>query len=259
MSNPSPLKAGSGDGAAWQAVAPSLAAERVRDSLLRAVSHDLRTPVTVAKLAVSSLRSSDVVLDAVDRTELLAVADESLDRLIELVENLLEMTRLQSGKLPIMLEAVDLHVIAAQVLGALGRRGRTVDVQVPESLPQVSADPSLLEHAVVNVVRNAVQHSSARRPPLLQAMPSADRIELRIVDRGPGIPEAGWEQAFQPLQRYGDQHSREGLGLGLAVARGLIEAMGGTLFPEHTPGAGLTVVLSLPPFAEHTASPVRGS
>jgi two-component system sensor histidine kinase KdpD len=113
-------------------------------------------------------------------------------------------------------------------------------------LPEVMADPGLLERILVNVGTNAVRHSPPDRPPQIKGSAHRDRVEVRVIDFGPGVPEADWQRIFVPFQRLGDRDNTTGVGLGLALSRGLAEAMGGTLEPEHTPGGGLTMVLSLP-------------
>jgi two-component system sensor histidine kinase KdpD len=229
-----------------EAARPIAEADRMRTALLAAVSHDLRTPLASAKAAVTSLRSSDVQWADEDRDELLATADESLDRLAHLVDNLLDMSRLQAGALSVFPRPADLDEIVSRSLDDLGPAARAVVVEMPRELPEVRVDPAILERVIANVTANALRYSPAGSPPLLTASALGDRAELRIVDRGPGIPEADRDRIFVPFQRLGDTDNTSGVGLGLALARGLTEAMGGTLEPEDTPGGGLTMTLSLP-------------
>jgi two-component system, OmpR family, sensor histidine kinase KdpD len=225
---------------------PLAEADRMRTALLAAVSHDLRTPLASAKAAVASLRSGDIDFGEEDRAELLETADESLDRLDRLVTNLLDMSRLQAGALGVTLIPIGAEEVVPRALDDLGEPGRRVDVIVPDDLPTMLADPGLLERVLVNLIGNALRYSPADRPPVVTASTLAGRIELRVIDHGPGIPEDRWEDVFLPFQRLGDRDNHTGVGLGLALARGLTEAMGGTLLPEETPGGGLTLVLSLP-------------
>jgi two-component system sensor histidine kinase KdpD len=225
--------------------APLAAADRMRTALLAAVGHDLRTPLAAAKASISSLLSKDVHLDDRDRTELLVTADESLDRLTGLVENLLDMSRLQAGALSLHMEPVRLDEVVARALDDVGADGRPVLVDLPEDLPDVYADFGLLERVLANLVVNAQRFSPAAHPPLVTASKLGDRIEIRVVDRGPGIPEADRGRVFLPFQRLGDTDNTTGVGLGLALSRGLTEAMDGTLEPEETPGGGLTMVVGL--------------
>jgi two-component system, OmpR family, sensor histidine kinase KdpD len=219
------------------------AGNRLRTALLAAVGHDLRTPLATAKAVVSGLRSRDVVLAEEDRRELLETADSALDRLTALIENLLDLSRLQAGALPVRTRPVPLDEVVARALDDLGVQPRGVVVDLPEQLPDVVADPGLLERVIVNVVANA--QSYAGDPPLLTAITSDGRVEVRVVDTGPGISVADRERVFVPFQRLGDSGTA-GLGLGLALSRGLVEAMGGTLTLEETPGGGLTLAVSLP-------------
>jgi two-component system sensor histidine kinase KdpD len=217
-----------------------------RAALLAAVGHDLRTPLAAAMAAVASLRSDDVRFSEEDTAELLATAAESHERLYQLIENLLDMSRLQAGALGVTTAAIGLEEAVPAALDEIGDEGRAGGVRIPADLPAVAADAGLLQRVLVNVLRNALRHSPAGRPPVVTASANGDRVELRIVDSGPGIPEADRDRVFQPFQRLGDRSSGGGVGLGLALSRGLTEAMGGTLVPETTPGGGLTMVLGLP-------------
>ncbi|GAA3644699.1 sensor histidine kinase KdpD [Nonomuraea antimicrobica] len=223
---------------------PLAEADRVRTALLAAVSHDLRTPLSAAKAAVESLRNRDVTWSARDREELLATADESLARLERLVDNLLDMSRLQAGVLGLTLQPVVLEEVVPRAIDDLGALRDRVAGDVAIDLPEIVADPVLLERVLVNLMANAVHHSPAGVQVLINADRHEDQVEIRVIDRGPGIPREAYEQVFLPFQRLGDRGT--GVGLGLALARGLTEAMGGTLVPEETPGGGLTMVVSLP-------------
>ncbi|WP_250282853.1 ATP-binding protein, partial [Frankia sp. CiP1_Cm_nod2] len=225
---------------------PLAEADRVRTALLAAVSHDLRSPLASAKAAVASLRSQDVVWTPDEQAELLATADESMDRLSRLVDNLLDMSRLQAGVLSVFPRQTGLDDVVPHALDELGAPGRTVEIQVPDGLPDIYADPALLERIVVNLAANALRHSPAGTHPVITASALEDRVELRVIDRGPGIPAENRDRVFQPFQRLGDRDNTTGVGLGLALSRGLAEAMGGSLVTDDTPGGGLTMVLALP-------------
>ena len=217
------------------------AATNVRTALLAAAGHDLRAPLAAAKAAVSSLRSDEVELDAGDQRDLLDSADASLDRLSDLVINLLDLSRLQLGALPVVRRPTAVDTAVAAALDALGTRSAPVTVDVPDDLPDASADAGLLERVLANLLSNALRHG--RTVVVCRAVD--DAVELSVVDHGPGVPEDRWEAMFAPFQRLGDTSTTEGLGLGLAVARGLVEAMGGTLTPRQTPGGGLTMTVRL--------------
>jgi len=225
---------------------PLAEADRFRTALLAAASHDLRTPLASAKAAVSSLRSADVRWTTEERDELLATAEESLDKLARLVANLLDMSRLRAGALSVFPRAVGLDEIVPLALDELGADGEDISVDVPATLPEVLADPGLLERVIANLVANAVRFSPPGRPPRVAASALGSRVELRVADRGPGIPAENRDRVFAPFQRLGDRDNSTGVGLGLALSRGLVEAMNGALHPEDTPGGGLTMVVSLP-------------
>lgn len=227
------------------------AGNRLRTALLAAVGHDLRSPLATAKAVVSGMRSTDVVLSEEDRRELLETADSALDRLTALIENVLDLSRLQTGALPVRTRPVAVDDVIARALDDLGVEPRAVLLDLPEQLPDVVADPGLLERVLANVVANAQRY--APEPPLLTAAATNGRVHVRVIDTGPGIPQSDRDRVFVPFQRLGDS-SATGLGLGLALSRGLVEAMGGTLTLEDTPAGGLTLVISLPA-APTTATP----
>ncbi|MFC0529726.1 sensor histidine kinase [Phytohabitans kaempferiae] len=228
------------------AARPLAEADRMRTALLAAVSHDLRTPLASAKAAVTSLRGHDVAFSDDDRDELLATADESLDKLARLVANLLDMSRLQAGVIGVALAEIGLEDAVPRALDELGPHARAVRVHIPPELPAVQADPALLERVLVNLIGNALRFSPPDRPPEVAAREQDGAVRLRVTDHGPGIPEDAREHMFQPFQRLGDRDNHNGVGLGLALSRGLAEAMSGTLTPDTTPGGGLTMVLTLP-------------
>ncbi|MFE4667321.1 ATP-binding protein [Streptomyces sp. NPDC056716] len=216
---------------------------RIRTALLAAVSHDLRTPLAGIKAAVSSLRSDDVAWSEEDQAELLEGIEEGADRLDNLVGNLLDMSRLQTGTVTPIIRDIDVDEVVPMALGGVPED--SVELDIPETLPMVSVDAGLLERSVANLVENAVKYSPPEQTVLVSASAIADRVEVRVVDRGPGVPDEAKERIFEPFQRHGDVPRGAGVGLGLAVARGFTEAMGGTLMAEDTPGGGLTMVLSL--------------
>jgi two-component system sensor histidine kinase KdpD len=227
-------------------VAVLSAADRTRTALLHAVSHDLRGPLASAKASVSSLRADDITFSPDDQDELLATADESLDRLARLVENLLDMSHVAAGTTPVVSQPVGLDDIVPHALRDLGPPACEVRVDLPDGLPSVQADPTLLGRVIAHLAANAVRHAPPDRPPRITASAHGDVVDLLVIDQGPGVPEEKWEHMFTPFQRLGDRDNSTGVGLGLAVARGLTEAMHGTLTPEDTPGGGLTMVLTLP-------------
>ncbi len=231
------------------AAVPLAEADRFRTALLAAVGHDLRTPLAAAKAAVTGVLSTDVRLTPEDQRELLTAADESLDRLAALVDNLLDLSRLQAGVMPVRVQPVFLDEVVALAVDHADP-GHRVVIDLADDVPLVEADPGLLERVLANLVENAVRHSpagpgAAGPDVLIGASRLAQRVEVRVVDRGPGIPSEALDRVFQPFQRLGDTDNTSGVGLGLALARGLTEAMGGRLTLEETPGGGLTMVVSL--------------
>jgi two-component system sensor histidine kinase KdpD len=224
---------------------PLADADRMRTALLAAVSHDLRTPLAAAMAAVASLRSREVKFNARDKAELLSTAADSLDRLARLVANLLDMSRIQAGALGVTIAPTDLRVAVSASLVELGAEASGIEAHYPGDLPAVLVDGGLLERALVNVVSNALRFSPEGAPPTIEVDAVDKHVELRVVDHGPGLPEAERNLMFVPFQRMGDKDNTTGVGLGLALSRGLVEAMGGTVSPETTPGGGLTMCISL--------------
>ncbi|MYT32611.1 DUF4118 domain-containing protein [Streptomyces sp. SID8354] len=235
-------------------VEPVKAADRLRTALLAAVSHDLRTPLAGGRAAISSLRSADVNFTPAEREELLATAEDSLIQLNRLVDNLLDMSRLRAGALALNLQPTAFADVLPMALSTLAASPVRIESQGLAEVSDVLADPPLLERVVANLVTNAVRHSDAGQRVLITASSLGRRVELRVVDEGPGLPPEDRERIFVPFQRLGDRDNTSGLGLGLALSRGLAEAMGGTLDPEDTPGGGLTMVLSLPATAAPDAA-----
>jgi two-component system sensor histidine kinase KdpD len=219
---------------------------RLRSALLTAVGHDLRAPLAVAKAGVSGSRSDDANLTALDRAELLDSADHALDRLTSLIDNLLDLSRLQTGAAVVRLEPVPVDEVLAGALDDVAVEPRRVMIDLPEDLPQVLADPGLLERVFANLIANAQRHALTARPAEVRAVVAGDRVEISFVDHGPGIPAQDWDRVFQPFQRLGDTPAGAGVGLGLALVRGLTEAMQGQVRPAHTPGGGITMMVSLP-------------
>lgn len=237
------------------AARPLVESGRQRATLLNAVSHDLRTPIAAAKAAVASLRSRDVRWSDADRDELLGTAETALDRLTGLVTNLLDLSRLEAGAMPVAPAAVGLDDVVSRALDSLlpattaprpGEEDVTIDVAVPDDLVEVIADAGLLERVVANVVQNALRYAPTGTAVQVAATRHDDVVELRVVDHGPGIAADAADKVFLPFQRTDDTPADgAGVGLGLAIARGFVEAMGGRVRVEQTPGGGATVVMML--------------
>jgi two-component system sensor histidine kinase KdpD len=216
---------------------------RMRTALLAAVSHDLRTPLASIKASVSSLRQTDVEWSEADEADLLATIEQNADRLDALIGNLLDMSRLHTGSLQPFLRPTAIDEVAPVAVGGLDDSPRP-EMAVPDGFPLVLADPGLLERVLANLFSNALRYSPAGRPPELHAVLDGGTARLEVVDHGPGVPDELKERIFEPFERVGDR--QPGVGLGLAVARGFAEAMGGRIGAFDTPGGGLTVRVTLP-------------
>jgi two-component system, OmpR family, sensor histidine kinase KdpD len=232
-------------------------ADELRRLLLSALGHDLRTPLTAAKAAVSSLRAEDVWFSPEDTAELLATVEESVDQLSSLVANLLDSSRLAAGVVRPQLSEVYLEEVVQRALVSIGKRttvfGRAsldrVKVEVGGTVAM--ADAGLLERVLANLIDNALRYAPESMV-RVNAGQVGDRVLINVVDEGPGVAKGAAEQMFEPFQRLGDTDNSTGLGLGLSVAKGFVEAMGGTIQATDTPGGGLTVLVDLaaPPEVE---------
>jgi two-component system sensor histidine kinase KdpD len=220
---------------------------RMRTALLAAVSHDLRTPLASIKASVSSLRQTDVEWSEADQADLLATIEQNADRLDALIGNLLDMSRLHTGSLQPFLRPTAIDEVAPAALLGLDDCLH-LEMAVPEGFPLVLADPGLLERVLANLFSNALRHSPAGQPPELQAQLVDNTVLLEVVDHGQGVPDEQKERIFEPFTRVGDRYP--GVGLGLAVAKGFAEAMGGRIVATDTPGGGLTVRITLPAASE---------
>jgi len=216
---------------------------RMRTALLAAVSHDLRTPLASIKASVSSLRQTDVAWTESDEEALLATIEQNADRLDGLIGNLLDMSRLHTGSLQPFLRPITIDEVAPIALRGLDAPAN-VRFEVPDGMPLVLADPGLLERVLANLFSNALHHSPAAQPPALQAHRRDDTVVLEVIDHGPGVPDGLKTEIFEPFRRFDDR--KVGVGLGLAVAKGFTEAMGGAIVAADTPGGGLTVRITLP-------------
>ncbi len=219
--------------------------DQVRSALLSAVSHDLRRPLAAAVAAIGGLRAAGDGLSPEDRAELLATAEESLTTLAMLVTDLLDVSRVEAGVLAVSLAPVDAAGAVGSALEELALGPDDIVLALEADLPPLSADPVLLQRVLVNVLSNARRHSPEGLPVLVTTSRLGGVAEIRIVDRGDGIPPERRDDVFAPFQRLGDTDNSVGLGLGLALSKGFTEGMGGTLTPEETPGGGLTMVIAL--------------
>jgi len=228
-----------------ESMRPVAEADKLRTALLAAVGHDLRRPLAAATAAVTSLRSTEVKLSTTDRAELLEAAEVSLDSLASLVTKLLDASRLQAGVLGVSIAPVALDEIVIGALDELGLAPGEVQLELTAGLRPMRADAVLLQRAVVNLLTNALRFSPAGSVPVIATSEFGDRSQLRVIDSGPGIPPERRSDVFVAFQRLGDTDNTTGVGLGLALSKGFVEAMGGTLEVEDTPAGGLTMVIEL--------------
>ena len=242
---------------------------RMRTALLAAVSHDLRTPLASIKASVSTVRQDDVELTEDDEASLLATIEQSADRLNDLIGNLLDMSRLSTGSLEPFLRPASIDEVAPLAHPEPGASDHStssapVNIQliVPDDLPLVRTDPGLLERVLANLFSNAIQHSPPGRPPMMVAARGshheshyenrheghrdAQVVIIDVIDHGKGVPDEHKPLIFEPFERLGDRNTGTGVGLGLAVAKGFLHAMGGEIEALDTPGGGLTMRVTLP-------------
>jgi two-component system sensor histidine kinase KdpD len=222
-------------------------ANDLRDALLAAVSHDLRGPLANIKAAATSLLSREVEWTGDDVAAFAKTIDAESDRLTDLIVNLLDMSRLQAGMLGVTLAPVAPAGVVYAALASLTDDVTTVDVEVPETLPLVATDAALLERAVANIIQNALNWRPEGTRVRVEAAALGDRVDIRVIDRGAGIPRDQRLAVFQPFQRLGDggRAAVQGIGLGLAVAHGFCDAMGAEITIEDTPAGGATVVIGV--------------
>ena len=228
---------------------------RMRTALLAAVSHDLRTPLASIKASVSTLRQTDVQWTPADEAALLATIEQGADRLDALIGNLLDMSRLSTGSLQPFLRPTAIDEVAPVALRGLDAGGR-VQLAVPDGLPLVRTDPGLLERVLANLFANALAYSPPGRPPVLQASAAGDSVVLDITDHGPGVPDELKSLMFEPFERLDARNTGTGVGLGLAVVKGFLDTMGGSVTAADTPGGGLTIQVRLPVASRPASAPV---
>ncbi len=221
-------------------------ADELRTAMLRAVSHDLRSPLASIKASVSSLRQTDIDWPQDTRNDFLASIEAETDRLTSIVTNLLDLSRLEAGVLRPVLRAASMEEVVPAALHSVGISSEKVEVWLPADLPDVQTDPALLDRVVANLIGNALRWSSTEQRVKVQAHRTGTNVQLHVIDHGPGIPSAQRAIVVQPFHRLDDSGASGGLGLGLAIADRFVAAMGGTLELRDTPGGGLTAVVSLP-------------
>jgi two-component system sensor histidine kinase KdpD len=234
-----------------QAAQVRVETERLRNSLLSSVSHDLRTPLAAITGAASTLLQDGSRLDDDTRRELLDSVHEEAERLNRLVQNLLEMTRLESGAVQLRRELHPPEEVIGAALGRLGKRlaGRRVTTRVPPDLPLVPMDDVLIEQVLLNLLDNAVKYTPAGTPIEVIATATDQSVTIEVADRGPGLPAGDEEKVFEKFYRA-DRVAAGGAGLGLAICRGIVQAHGGRIWAQNLPGGGVALLFTLPLGAE---------
>lgn len=225
-------------------------ADELRTAMLRAVSHDLRSPLASIKASVSSMRQPDVEWPTEARDDFLASIEDETDRLTSIVTNLLDLSRLEAGVLRPVLRSTSMEEIVPAALHAVGAAGDRVVIELPPDLPEVQTDPALLDRVMANLVGNALRWSPPGRRVRVQAHRTGSDVQVHVIDHGPGIPAAQRAVVVQPFHRLDDSGASGGLGLGLAIADRFVAAVGGSLELRDTPGGGLTAVVILPVAAD---------
>jgi len=221
-------------------------ADELRTAMLRAVSHDLRSPLASIKASVSSMRQPDVDWPAEARDDFLASIEDETDRLTSIVTNLLDLSRLEAGVLRPVLRSTSMEEIVPAALHAIGAGNDRVSIELPPDLPEVQTDPALLDRVMANLIGNALRWSPPDRRVRVQAHRTGGDVQVHVIDHGPGIPVAQRAVVVQPFHRLDDSGASGGLGLGLAIADRFVAAVGGVLELRDTPGGGLTAVVTLP-------------
>lgn len=221
-------------------VAELEARDGLQTALLAAVSHDLRTPLAAIKAASSSLLDQEVDLPDQYRTELVEMIDANAERLERLIANLLDMTRLRTGHLRLIVEPWS----PQELTESMRRDHPAVEVRTDDSVALVQTDRGLVERILGNLIDNALRHQPDQIPVVLEVLGEADEVVIRVIDRGPGVPPERHSQLFKPFQQLGDKGT--GVGLGLAVAQGFAHSLGAAILAKDTPGGGLTMELHLP-------------
>lgn len=220
-------------------------ADDLRTAILRAVSHDLRSPLASIKASVSSLRQTDIEWPEEQRDEFLEAIESDTDRLTTIVTNLLDLSRLEAGVLQPALRHVSLEEVLPTALRSIDNPSR-ITLVADTPLPDFVADPALLDRVLANVLGNALVWSPPDKDVTVQVFSRDNKMHLHVIDHGVGIPQAEKSTVLQPFHRLGDSSHTGGVGLGLAIADRLIAAMNGRLELRDTPGGGLTVAIVLP-------------
>jgi two-component system sensor histidine kinase KdpD len=218
--------------------------DALKTALLRAVSHDLRSPLMAILTSSSTLAQHDFELDADDRRELLATITSEAGRLDRLVANLLDLSKLQAGAAVPNPDLWPLEELVGQALHELGAEAARVEVELPDREVAVKVDPGQIERVLANLIENALKYSPGAVSVAVST--AGGSVMVRVADHGAGISKDELERIFEPFHRGSSVGEARGAGLGLAIARGFAEANGGRVWAESRRGEGATFVLTLP-------------
>jgi two-component system sensor histidine kinase KdpD len=220
--------------------------DAVKTTILRTLGHDLRSPLTAISAAAEVLDQARGELPPSEGAELVASIRHEAARLGRLVSNLLDLSRLEAGAARPRPELWTVDGLVARALGAVGPVSDRVRVSLADELPPLRVDPAQIERALVNLLENALESSSAVDPVEVTSELQGGEVVLRVADHGPGLDSRDVERIFDPFER-GTGETKQGTGLGLAIAKGFVEANGGRLWAETSPGSGAVLAFALPP------------
>jgi len=236
-------------------------ADKLQQSLFNTVSHDLRTPLASVIGALSSVLEDGALLDPLTQRRLLRTAQDEARRLNGLVQNLLDMTRLEGGVIRMKTQPCDVHDVVGAALRQLGEaaRSHSVAVSIAPNLPLVPMDHVLIVQVLVNVLDNALKYSSGETPVEIEAQVDADHLEIRVLDCGSGIPEEELERVFDKFFRGASPGAPKGTGLGLSICKGFVEAHNGRIVAKNRPHGGAEVAIFLPVATSQSAIQTAGA
>ena len=232
-------------------------AERLRNSLLSSISHDLRTPLATIVGSASTLVEEDNALKAEDKLELNRAIYDEAQRMSTLVNNILDMARLDAGAVELNKQWYPLDEIIGVVLTRLQKRleGRPVTVKLPPGTPMIYVDTVMIEQVLINLLENVLRYTPEKSPVEITAEASSFAVEISVADQGPGIPKGFESQLFEKFYRVRHEAAQSGVGLGLAICRAIIEAHGGSIQAQNRPTGGAVFSFMIP--LDH-APPVLG-
>ena len=222
--------------------------ERLYRILLNSITHELRTPLTAIKGLVSTMMDPSVGGDSPTRSSLLSETQEASERLIRLVDNLLDMSRIESGRLRLNLDWNDISDILGITMGRLGPHleKHPLTVNCPDDIPLVRVDYNLVEQAIYCIIHNAMVHTEEGTPVSVSVSGAGDGVTITIEDEGKGLPEEDIQKLFDKFYRIERTQSQGGLGLGLSISRGIVELHGGSVRAENKATGGARFVIFLP-------------